>query len=102
MYMPLYVEFILSYFIRRKDNAEANDRLKPSSPDDNDRQDNGEMSDWERQRQEELERERREEEERRRKEEEERRKHEEDREKIAEEAKLLKTNSDEVGQKLLV
>ena len=51
---------------------------------------------WERQRKEEEEREKKEAEERKRKEEEERRREEENREKIAEEAKLLKTKSDEV------
>ena len=54
------------------------------------------MSDWERQRKEEQEREKKEEEERKRQEEEEKRREEENREKLAEEAKLLKTKSDEV------
>ena len=54
------------------------------------------MLEWERQRKEQQEREKREEEERKRQEEEDKRREEEDRERIAEEAKLLKTKSDEV------
>ena len=54
------------------------------------------MLEWERQRREQQDKEKREEEERKRREEEEKRREEENRERIAEEAKLLKTKSDEV------
>lgn len=86
---------------RRKADNDENDRLKAPSPDGNksDRlnrsQDDNDMSDWERQRREEEEQARREEEERRRREAEEAMREEQERENIAEQAKLMKTNSDQ-------
>lgn len=76
-----------------------NDRLKAPSPEGerlNRSQDDNDLSDWERRRQEEQDEARRQEEERRRREEEEARRDEQEREDIAEQAKLQKSDSDQV------
>ena len=71
--------------------------MDDQSPDSQTSREKLEALEWERQRNEEAERLKREEEERKRQEEEDRRREEENRQKIAEEAKLLKTKSDEVN-----
>lgn len=85
----------------RKGDTDAYDRLKIPSPEADDRlartHDENDMSEWNRRRQDERKRSQRDEEDRRRQEDEENRRDEQDREDIAEQAKLMKTNSDDVS-----
>lgn len=98
---PVLINKIIFYFTsyRRKVDTLENDRLKAPSPEGerlNRSQDDNDLSDWERRRQEEQDEARREEEERRRREEEEARRDEQERADIAEQAKLQKSDSDQV------